>query len=414
MKFYRAILSAIVLFVLSSQLVHGQSVADLRASYSGETDWNSASGTLTFSTTGVVTFAKKSVAVQHFWKVPTDVKEIVIGEDVRVTCAFHTSANCTIRGVNRKSSVVYGTDVRSWAQTNNVKAFEHCQFQNFGGTMTIRNLTSKNPFGFHVRGWGKKIMVSYCDFIDTRGGSGNHSDGIEAGDGSVIDNCYFETGDDIFKIYFDNTITNCTVNMVENAVPIQLGWGNYSNGAVGTFKNLTITGNSGRGNKGTYPVICGRTGKYDVTINIDSCTIVNPNAHLVMLWDDNDDGIFEKTVRGSITNAFIDIKGYSNYLLGTSLLNVCGSDERKSDYNCLTTSSDEVIGQCLPAVYPNPAHNVLHVDTDQSFKIFNTLGIEVFNSNSSISYQPQVNIEGWTNGLYFIQINNTIQPIIKN
>jgi hypothetical protein len=34
--------------------------------------------------------------------------------------------------------------------------------------------------------------------------------------------------------------------MITNSVPIQLGWGNYSNGAVGTFRNLRVFGDGGR------------------------------------------------------------------------------------------------------------------------------------------------------------------------
>jgi len=36
------------------------------------------------------------------------------------------------------------------------------------------------------------------------------------------------------------------LKMITNSVPIQLGWGNYSNGAVGPFRNLRVFGDGGR------------------------------------------------------------------------------------------------------------------------------------------------------------------------
>ena len=409
MRFFKLLM----LFIISSLLGFAQSTSELINSYSGSASWDEASKTLSFESTGVVTFSGKTVAKEHFWDVPTTVKNIIIKPNTQVTCAFHTKATCTIRGEDRESSVVYGTNHQKWDDVANVKAYQHCQFQNFGGTMRIENLTSKNPFGFHVRGWGKTMHVKDCNFLDTRGGSGNHSDGFEGGDGSTVDNCYFESGDDIFKVYFNNTITNCTVKMVQNTVPIQLGWGDYSDGAVGTFKNLTIIGNSGRGNKETYPVICGRTGRYDVTINIDSCTIVNPNAHLVMLWDDNDDGNHEKTVRGSIINAFIDIKGYSNYLKGTSLLTVCGTNEKKGDYNCLTTAAVENhIGEAK--CFPNPFCNKISVEADGAIaKLFDCYGKELSVEKTETERTVTFITDNLEAGLYFIQCGNSVTKVVK-
>ena len=229
-----------VLFtVLITQLANAQTVNELIDSYSGKAEWYADRGELVFSTAGVITFENKGKPKQHFWNVPKEVEMVTIEADVRVVGAFHTQGNCTIRGKHRKTSMVYGTDIQKWAQTNGVKAFRHCQFQNLGGILTIQNLSSLNPFGFHVRGEGNVVMVSDCDFLDNRGGAGNHSDGIEGGDGSLIENCYFETGDDVIKVYHDLTVKNCTINMVQNAVPIQLGWGNTGDD-VGTFINLTI------------------------------------------------------------------------------------------------------------------------------------------------------------------------------
>lgn len=321
----RILYSAIVLFFALG--VQAQTVNELIQSYSGKAKWNAETKELTFRTAGVICFENKGLPKKHFWNVPKAVKFITIAADVRVVGAFHTQGDCTIRGKHRKTSVVYGTDIQKWAQTNNVKAFRHCQFQNLGGTLTIQNLTSLNPFGFHVRGEGNVVMVSDCDFIDNRGGAGNHSDGIEGGDGSIIENCYFETGDDVIKVYNDLTVKNCTINMVQNAVPIQLGWGN-TGVDVGTFINLTIIGDSGRGND-DRAIIVGRSGAYTKTINIQGCNIKNKNASWMSLRGK------EMVVNGEVTNANINIEKYwSKYALGKSNMIICGKKDENNKYEC--------------------------------------------------------------------------------
>ena len=119
-----------------------------------------------------------------------------------------------------------------------------------------------------------------------------------------------------------------TIKMIENSVPIQMGWGNYSDGAVANFNNLTVLGNGGRGNEGNA-IISGRQGRYDVTVNIDGCHIENPNGTLVSLREDS------MTLRGAITGARINLKSYAGeFKKGTNLLTVCGSREKRANYDC--------------------------------------------------------------------------------
>jgi hypothetical protein len=179
-----------------------------------------------------------------------------------------------------------------------------------------------------VRGWDNVVHAVSSDFLDRRGGHHNNSDGFEGGDGSTVHDCYFETGDDIIKVYHDVTVTDTTIKMITNSVPIQLGWGNYSDGAVGTFRNLRVFGDGGRGAEGNA-IISGRQGRYCVTVNIDGCHIENPNATLVSLRE------VSMTLRGAITNAHIELKSYAGkFHKGTNLLTVCGTAERKARYDC--------------------------------------------------------------------------------
>jgi hypothetical protein len=304
-----------------------QSVDQLAASYSGKVVWEKSSSTLRFVSSGDVKFAKEGMR-SFIWKIPAEVKTVYIAKDVTVNGAFHSQADVTIAGEDRKTSVVYGTDEQTWSQSRQIKAFTICTFQNFGGVMMISNLTSLNPRGFHVRGWDNVVHAAVCDFLDRRGGQHNNSDGFEGGNGSTVDKCYFESGDDIIKVYHNITVTDTTIKMILNSVPIQLGWGNYSDKAVGTFKNLTILGDGGRANEGNA-IISGRQGRYDVTINIDGCSIENPKGTLVSLREDS------MTLRGAITNAHIKLKSYAGeYQKGANLLTVCGTTEKRAVYDC--------------------------------------------------------------------------------
>ncbi|RXP62690.1 hypothetical protein EC396_02940 [Lutibacter sp. HS1-25] len=298
--------------------------------YSGEIKWDKATGTVTFMTSGKIFFPSEGL-IGFIWNVPTKVKQIIIKENVTVDGAFHTFSDCTISGENRKTSILYGLEEQAWANNNNLTAYKISSIECHNGTLTVSNLTSLNPRSFHVRGNAGAIHLKDADFIDNRGGHHNHSDGIAAGDGSTVDNCYFETGDDVIKVYSDITVTNTTIKMVQNAVPIQLGWGNYSDGAVGTFKNLKIIGDSGRGNPDqSNPIICGRTGKYAVTLNIDGLIIDNPTASMVNLFDDNNDGVYEKTVKGTLKNVQIsNIRRYSNQLKGNDELKIFDTEGKE-------------------------------------------------------------------------------------
>jgi hypothetical protein len=304
-----------------------QSIDQLRSAYSGKLVWDESSGTVRFTESGSVEFADAG-KLSFIWRIPLEVKQIHIAKEVTVNAAFHSYSTVNISGEHRKTSMVYGTKEQAWSKNRNIKAFTICTFQNFGGIMTISNLTSQDPRGFHVRGWENVVHVSACDFLDKRDGHGNNSDGFEGGDGSTVHDCYFESGDDIIKVYHDVTVTDTTIKMVTNTVPIQLGWGDYSDGATGTFRNLRVLGEGGRGAEGNA-IISGRQGRYGVTVNIDGCHIKNPNATLVSLREDS------MTLHGTITSAHIQLKSYAGaFQKGTNLLTVCGTAERKATYDC--------------------------------------------------------------------------------
>lgn len=320
---------------------NAQPVSNLLDNYSGKATWNKKTNTLTFKSTGTIFFPEKTADASdlknacknNFWEVPTKVKKISIKKNVTVTGAFHTFDDIEIEGEDRNTSVIFGTETATWADANNpagldLKEWYYAQIQNFKGTMHIRNITILNPFSYFVRGFGPIIHMKGCKLIDNRGGHHNHSDGFCGGNGSTVDDCYFECGDDVFKAYFSYEVSNCTVKMIDNAVPIQLGWGNYSDGAVCSFKNLKIMGSKGRYST-DMAVISGRKGRFTVTINIDGCHIDNPNAVLISLWEEG------MVLNGSIDEAEIKVKTFSQqHDAGSCNLTICGSSDKLSTYSC--------------------------------------------------------------------------------
>jgi len=321
------------LFVIVSQicLSEAQTVSELQSNYSGQTTWDVSSGKLIFTSTGIINFDKQNYK-NAYWDVPAEVKNIVINTNVQVTGAFHTKNTCTIAGMNRKTSVVFGTTEQRWADNRNLDEWNYCQFQNFGGVLTVKNLTALNPFSYFIRGWGPVNHVKSCDFIDNRGGWGNHSDGFSGGHGSTIDDCYFATGDDAIKCYFDLTVTNTTINMIQNCVPFQFGWGTYQNSTT-NLSNITITGNSGRGS--ACPVFQWKSGSDSKKFTMNGCIIKNPKAT-----------IFELQSTGKldleISDALIDLNAYgTSSFSGTRI--ICDTTAKKKYYDCRTTDIDQAL-----------------------------------------------------------------------
>jgi len=267
---------------------YAQSVATLQKSYNGDSDWDSASGDLTFKSSGIIDF-KRDREMSGIWTVPTNVSVITIAAGVRVTGQFTFRSDCTISGEDRKTSIIHGTDVPELLHKKQLDKGGGCiPYSAILGVgkivLHVQNLTTLNPIGYMWTGKkGARLHLDNVRGIDNRSGWHNHSDGISAAAGSTVRNCYLETGDDAIKLYADILVEDTTIKMIQNCVPIQLGWGSHGNKAKGVFRNLTIIGNKGRGRPPA--VIIGRRGSYEKSIVIDGLTITNHSAALVSLYE---------------------------------------------------------------------------------------------------------------------------------
>lgn len=402
----RHLFATLSLSFLICATLTGQTVNSLIDNYSGTVYWNEVEGIMTFETSGAINLSFKDNFKHFIWDVPVEVKTILIKENVTVNGALHTHYNCTIKGENRKTSVLFGTDEREWSKKKREQGFEDVRAFNFStieahsGTTYIQNLTSLNPWGFHVK--GGMLHLSYCDFIDDRGGFGNNSDGFVGSNGSTVDNCFFSTADDVIKVYNNVTVTNTTIEMILNAVPIQLGWGNYGNGAIGTFKNLTITGNSGRGND-DRAIIVANSGVYNKTINIDGCDIKNPNASWLSLREAG------QILNGEVTNAKINVSKFgSRYANGTNQMTICGSTAESNNYDCTLTNSLNESNYSDTHIYPNPTRDELTIKSGSSeykIQITDMSGQLIYIKHSKTNTN-KVYVSGWEKGTYIVSIIN--------
>lgn len=336
---FTLVIHLLLIFSISvhAQFIPISDIDQLKSAYSGEIHWQEAEQTVKFISSGEIRFPERKDFKDSYWGVPKKVRKIVIGEKVTVVGHFHVFNTLTIDGENRKTSKIYGTPISELLRQHNLDArggsVPYSAFFGQGDfAFTIRNLTSLNPIGFHFTGkQGCVIHLENVNAIDDRGGEHNHSDGISAADGSTVKNCYFASGDDIIKVYADIYVENTTIEMIQNAVPIQFGWGNYGSGAKGVFKNLTITGEKGRYNTGNA-IIDARRGTYDKEITIDGLYIDAPNSVLVNFWNENRDGtIGGGNAKIRIERADIRLKDFSKRWNMDADIEICGKTyDRKS------------------------------------------------------------------------------------
>lgn len=306
-----------------------QSPMDLEAAYSGKLVWEPNAGRMTFASSGVIDFGRE-IEMSGIWTVPPEVKLITIAAKTRVTGQLTVAHDCTIEGRDQMTSVLHGTDTPGLLHDKGLDGGGRCMpysavYAKGRIEVTVRNLTTLNPVAYMWTGVeGARLHLEGVRGIDDRGGWSNHSDGIQAARGSTVRNCHLETGDDAIKVYNDILVEDATIRMIQNCVPIQLGWGSYGDGATGTFRNLTIIGDHGRSR--TPPVIEGTAGTYRKTIVIEGLKLENPKAALVRLRDQT------MELDLTISDGDIAVKQFSEGSRGTIRSSINGSPRQTNRY----------------------------------------------------------------------------------
>ncbi len=407
------------LFVINafSQQAPAPSVSsfdNLKAAYTGNVEFDAATKTVIFTSTGTINFLNRVEKTENIWHIPNSILKVVINENVTVTGQFTWGHAMTFEGKNKYTSVVYGTSGRgvlnSLGLDKKYTCVAYSSFYGYGsGDNYIKNLTCLNPLGFMFTGKGNcRMHLDGVRGIDNRGGWANHSDGISAAAGSTVKNCYLETGDDAIKVYADIYVENTDIVMVQNCVPIQYGWGTYGSGAVGRFKNVRITGNNGRNaEKFVINLASDNAGAgYYKTIIMDSCVIENPNGTLFLMKDN--------TVKSNvtITNSRINVKDFG-LKYGTGIIAICGLSTQSNNYNCLATTGIAELKQAVKA-WPNPFTNVLYVETTQpSVSLFTLDGRRQTIQSDYDGNKHIINTNSINKGTYIITDLNSTNLISK-
>jgi hypothetical protein len=314
---------------LAAPWAGAQEVPDLLSHYSGRAAWDEGSGTLEFQSSGRVDFGRADER-STIWEVPARVKRIVIGANVRVEAAFTLSSSAEIAG-RGATSEIFGTASPALLHGLGLDHGGGCMpysavYAQGPAVVTVRDLTSRDPIGFHFTGRGAVFHLDHVAAIDDRGGFSNHSDGIQAAKGTTVTGSYFRTGDDVIKVYNDITVEDTTIEMIRNAVPVQLGWGSYGDGARGTFKNVTIIGDSGR--DADFPVIAAQAGTYRKTLVFEDLKVSNSKASLFKFNDPGAD------VSVTIDGAQISVGRYSSVLKASGRRVICGRQDEGASFSC--------------------------------------------------------------------------------
>jgi hypothetical protein len=285
-----------------------------------------------------------------FWVVPAVVRRIVISPKVTVTGGFRVGLRSQknplrIEGMDRKTSVIFGTAQPGWAQGNGIPDSDKWKYGSVSvladATVYISHLTSLNPRGYHISGYAKRsiIHVNDCDILDTRPGDQNNSDGFVGSAGSSIRRCLFSTSDDSIKVYHDITIEDVTIEQKRNGAPLQLGWGGETDKVIATVSRLRILGASGDGRYNMAPISweAGNGGERTLILNglqvrIEGVMYLENESRWVPA------GIFEikpSTVTLNVIAKEVDVSsGSFGIMNATGRIDICGTSIRTNRYSC--------------------------------------------------------------------------------
>ncbi|MCV9389298.1 DUF916 domain-containing protein [Reichenbachiella ulvae] len=267
--------------------------------YLNQFEWQSAEGKLTLLES--LNFSDQSDQDNDqegfYWTLPSKIKEVVIAANVTITGGFRTQAEVIIRGEDRETSRIFGTDSKNWALGPNGETDSSCgnragddrahdceKWQYgavsptvFGSTYPIhvQSLTIENARTYAITAFNNPVMVDNVHIINTRPAKtdGNdyrsNSDGIGGGEGSVVTNTLIDTWDDGIKLYKDFTVKNVTIIHNANGAPLQLGWG-AKDPTIHTIENVKIIpADSGPAKHNLAMISASLTsGSVDATLNI--------------------------------------------------------------------------------------------------------------------------------------------------
>jgi hypothetical protein len=220
---------------------------------------NEDAGIITFKNNTTVYFGGQAnqdkVRDGFYWTVPTGVKEIIIGTGTTIYGGFRFQNVCKIRGLDYKTSRIYGTASKDWSRkivSPIVQDGEKWQFSaistalnaSTSATYTIENLKIENARAYAITSQNTKFAINRVWIKNSRVDDfQSNSDGIGGGPGTTITNCYIDTWDDAIKLYKDGfVIKDVTIVHNRNGAPFQTGWSKKDK-TTHTLENIKIISN---------------------------------------------------------------------------------------------------------------------------------------------------------------------------
>ncbi len=244
------------------------------------------------------------------WQPDDSWDELVIDAHVTLTGNVLVPATrkkpLVIRGKDRFTSRIVGTNTQEWLRTENDLARRHSAiFVDTMAPVRITNLTSRNPDKYHFVGYNHtQLHVDHVDILDDR--LAYTTDGVAGGKGTTVSDAYIDTYDDAIKIYApDMVIENVTIVHNRNGAPLQFGWSDEEGSA--TIRNLTIIANEPEiYNQGIFgrAAQIGHTNPQAASVMIDGLHVIVPEGRKrppLFMWGTPDGQIvnnFTLTVTG--------------------------------------------------------------------------------------------------------------------
>jgi len=237
-----------------------------------------------------------------YWSIPAAVGKVTIDANVKVTGHFRMTAEQTLEGANRDTSVIYGTLTKAWARgpngvedpgtrcaANGLPAavagddrVHDCEKWSHGAisvsyaaplgvTYKVRNLTIENARTYAITAILHRMDVDRVIIKNTRSGDDtqSNSDGFGAGPDSRISNSLIDTQDDSIKLFANGMVVeNVTIVHNRNGAPFQFGWSAMP-AATSTLINVKVLPKAGlEGQRYNLSLFSNAEGKVLPTVNI--------------------------------------------------------------------------------------------------------------------------------------------------
>ena len=300
-------------------------------------------------------------------------------------CAYDWTSNSTV-----KTNIVNTVHVFD-ATSNGYKSYNTSS----GGSLTSGYIPSGAAFFVQATGNGAAVTFNEAAKITGSAPIGVHK-GAKTNEFTIKYSKDSTENDEFIAMIIDNATLN---NDSYDIIKLRNENLNLSSYGEDTMQ-LTLS---------AIPPVIGET---RIKLNVEATQIATYNFDFKNM--DNFDAGVSVSLFDRFTNTTTDVKKNTKYTFDMGPgVNQWGKNRFELILNLDKTNLDEfnLLNKTQMLVYPNPATDVLNISINNaSFKnstitITNVSGKEIMNTNMS-GANAQINIEGLSNGIYFVNITN--------